>query len=176
MDEQPRNPRQPAVEFEPANLRHRGRTANRRHRSLVPIFESRTFRASRAKGEFIANDPRDVLGHLHRRGRDTGHRFAFSVRNQRHVANREHFGMSGHAQVRFDLHASAAVQLHAELLRERIGQNARSPDDVFCFDDLAVLQFHAALSDIPGFGARAHFHAELFKLSLSAGGELRRQM
>src|SRR5438105_14266413 len=76
MDKQPRQPGWEPTEFKLANHRHRGGSPDGCHHALVPISEWRTSCMAGRKFQLVFDDPRNMPGHLHCGGRDTGHRFA----------------------------------------------------------------------------------------------------
>ena len=56
------------------------------------------------------------------------------------------------------VHAARAVQSDSEFLSERHGGNSGSPQNIFRVQGFAILQFHAALSDVLYAGVRADLH------------------
>ena len=171
MHEQPRQPRHETGELKRPRLRHRRRTPDGRHRALVEIRESRA-RGDPGRSEFILDDLRGVLRHLHRGGGNAGHGLAVFLEQRNHVAKGEDLGMTGDATIGIHFHAARAVEFHAELFCQWRRGHARRPEDVRGANGFAGVQFHARRRDVRDLGVRANLHAQF--LQLLGGGNLQR--
>src|SRR5437867_4187805 len=100
-----------------ANHGYGRRTANRSHRSFVPILEwSAAHFLWRATLDLFTDDSCDVLGHLHRGGGNSGHRLAIFPKHQSHITNSKDLRMFGQAEIGRDLYPAEAIAFNRQLL------------------------------------------------------------
>ena len=105
VDHQPRDPREPAGEPEPAYFRHGAAASDGRH--LAPVDEPEGL--PRLAREIAADRPRHEPALLDRHGRRARKRSAGLAGETGLVARDEHVRVAGYTQVFVDHHATAAV-------------------------------------------------------------------
>jgi hypothetical protein len=155
VERQPRHPSRHSGQFQGTHLRHRLRSSDGGHGSLVPVFKR--LAPNRHTIHLLIYDLRHVSRHLHGRRRNTRHRLAIGLQRKRQVTNGKNLRMPRQAQIPIHLHATRSVQFHAQLLGERRCGHARRPQNIPRAQDLTVGQFHLALTDVQ------HLHAQSFQ-------------
>src|SRR5512132_1391184 len=151
VDRAPREPRRgPRERPTPAELHHGSLATDRRHRALVPVLER--------LGLLLLQGPRDRLaGVLPRLQRDRTelrkHALGLGVGDPRDVAHAVHLRVAGDREVGSDRDAVPVLQFEPEAGHERVGLQARSPDQRVGVQHGSGLQPHArrldALDDLP---------------------------
>jgi hypothetical protein len=140
VHEQPRQPGDEAAEVQALDVGDGPGAPDRRERSLVAVAKRRRITA----GDASADHATRMAALLHRNRSEPGidaDLVRFGVADADHVAECEHLGVAGQAQIRLDGDAPGAIDLRAGGLTERAGKRGRldagSPDDGLCRDALA---------------------------------------
>src|ERR1035441_597057 len=92
------------------------------------------------------------------------------------VTNGEYIRVTGQAQVRVHLYASATVQSCAKLAGERHSGDAGGPDNILRVDDLPGGQLNFTGLDVADPRRGADLHPQAFQLAARALCQVRRQM
>src|SRR5262249_43827418 len=89
------------------------------------------------------------------------------------IAHNEHFRMGFKLQMLVDERAAYAVMLHGQGLNERMRADARSPDNCFRCESLAILEFHTTSKATRCSRVRAHFDSLPIEALAGMRGKLR---